>query len=215
MKKGQAYLCQSCGVRFSRWQGSCHSCGAWDSLVHSPPESPSVRDRSFGSRKERGFSSSSPSVASTPFRPLGDEDGTLERVATGLTEVDRALGGGLVPGSVLLLGGDPGVGKSTLALQIAEALLARFNKGAGGEENSAAVYVSGEEDRAQLALRAKRLQREGGGVLFSMRCYARRAQTSIPCWSGCASERAENVSSSSIRFRRCVAQARKTTQQAR
>ncbi len=181
MKRGQAYLCQSCGVRFSRWQGSCHACGAWDSLVLRAPESTAtVRERSGVGRKVRSVSASS-----APFRPLGEETATLERVATGLAEVDRALGGGLVPGSVLLLGGDPGVGKSTLALQIAESLLARASSRASHQasvreeqsstQSSAAVYVSGEEDRAQLALRAKRLQREGeGGSLFeALLCTAR------------------------------------------
>ncbi len=193
MKKGQAYLCQSCGVRFARWQGSCHACGAWDSLVLRPPESATaVRERrgagrlgsggigsgGIGSggigvgRKASGLSSST-----APFRPLGEEVATLERVATGLEEVDRALGGGLVPGSVLLLGGDPGVGKSTLALQVAEALVARASRSAGksAEQGSPAVYVSGEEDRAQLALRAKRLQKEGeGNSLFEeLLCTAR------------------------------------------
>ncbi len=199
MKKGQAYLCQSCGVRFSRWQGSCHACGEWDSLVLRPQESATaVRERrgsgvgagagGFGAGR---ISRSAPASAA-PFRPLGEETVALERVATGLEEVDRALGGGLVPGSVLLLGGDPGVGKSTLALQIAEALLARSHKAADKEANlevatagkipeqrSPAVYVSGEEDRAQLALRAKRLQKEGAkegeenSLFESLLCTAR------------------------------------------
>ncbi len=204
MKKGQAYLCQSCGVRFSRWQGSCHACGEWDSLVLRPQESATaVRERRGGGSVGVGgggfgggkIARSAPASAA-PFRPLGEETVALERVATGLQEVDRALGGGLVPGSVLLLGGDPGVGKSTLALQIAEALLARSHKetdkevetaanlevettGKIPEQRSPAVYVSGEEDRAQLALRAKRLQKEGAkegeenSLFESLLCTAR------------------------------------------
>ena len=158
MKKGQAYQCQSCGVRFARWQGSCHACGAWDSLALRPhEETTAVRERG---RRPQGNVLKSASAA--PFRPLGEEVGELERIATGLEEVDRALGGGIVPGSVLLLGGDPGVGKSTLALQIAESLSARatFGQEKNSTAGSVAVYVSGEEDRAQLALRARRLQRE-------------------------------------------------------
>ncbi len=191
MKKGQAYLCQSCGMRFARWQGSCHACGTWDSLVLRPHEdATAVRERiGAGGNAHRASRSASKSAAA-PFRPLGEETGRLERVATGLEEVDRALGGGLVPGSVLLLGGDPGVGKSTLALQIAEALLVRASRGAGenSEQGSAAVYVSGEEDRAQLALRAKRLQREGqregeGNSLFeALSCTARTDIDPVLAW---------------------------------
>ena len=203
MKKGQAYLCESCGVRVARWQGSCHACGAWDSLVLRPLEATTaVRERGGVG----GFKGRSAPASAAPFRPLGEETATLERVATGLAEVDRALGGGFVPGSVLLLGGDPGVGKSTLALQIAEALVARsaskLRAGEISEQRSPAVYVSGEEDRAQLALRAKRLQKErerqreeegeghrqgeeerkGGSLFESLSCTARTDIDPVLSW---------------------------------
>ncbi len=202
MKKDRsAYLCSSCGARFSRWQGACHACGSWDTLIASPqrqasgavvfdrartPRTPASRTMLGKTDMRTGMSSSEIAVeaqgsevrasaarastarasvtfAEPPFRALGEDTPRLRRISTGIAEFDRALGGGIVPGSVLLLGGDPGVGKSTLALQIAVSLSAGFgvaNKvrgGAVGSAGSAAVYVSGEEDRAQLALRAHRL----------------------------------------------------------
>ena len=197
MKKDRsAYLCSSCGARFSRWQGACHACGSWDTLIASPqrqasgavvfdrartPRTPASRTMLGKTDMRTGMSSSeiaveaqesearastaraSAAFAEPPFRALGEDTPRLRRISTGIAEFDRALGGGIVPGSVLLLGGDPGVGKSTLALQIAVSLSAglgvdkKVRGDAVGSAGSAAVYVSGEEDRAQLALRAHRL----------------------------------------------------------
>jgi len=104
------YVCQSCSESFLRWEGQCRSCGAWNSLVETIVREPSRAARSR------------PSAAGDPARPaplagLGDEE--LPRLPIGIGEFDRVLGGGLVPGSLILVGGEPGIGKSTLLLQAA------------------------------------------------------------------------------------------------
>jgi DNA repair protein RadA/Sms len=136
------YACTECGAQQPRWLGRCPDCGAWETLVEERPASSNAAalhtihdDLSLGGNgKPRSLGEVD--VASTP------------RLSTGVSELDRVLGGGLVPGSVVLLGGEPGVGKSTLALQVAARIQAA---GAG------ALYVSGEESAEQLRLRADRL----------------------------------------------------------
>jgi len=136
-KPKRKYVCQACGSVTHRWQGQCADCGEWNSLSEEAPETvfSARHDLSSGGRSIR-------------FEPLDAPSQRLERQASGIAEFDRALGGGLVPGSAILMGGDPGIGKSTLLLQVA-AHVAR----AGGE----AVYVSGEEAAGQVRLRAERL----------------------------------------------------------
>jgi DNA repair protein RadA/Sms len=132
-----AFVCQSCGTAHPKWSGRCDDCGAWNTLIEeqaAPPAGASARRVGKG----RPFALEGlSSVAEEPARRL-----------TGVGEFDRVTGGGLVPGSALLLGGDPGVGKSTLVLQV----LAAY---AGAKKP--AVYVSGEEALAQLRLRAARM----------------------------------------------------------
>lgn len=140
------YVCQTCAATYARWEGQCRSCGAWNSLVEtliSPAQ-----------RRGGGRARAVLPIAAEP-RPLGSLQ--AERVArrgTGIGEVDRVLGGGFVPGSVLLLGGEPGIGKSTLVLQLAGALAAADTAGV--------LYASAEESASQLHLRAERLGLIGG-----------------------------------------------------
>jgi DNA repair protein RadA/Sms len=139
-KTKTVHVCSECGGKSPRWQGQCPHCQAWNTLIESivEPEAPPVAKR---------------------FNALAGETGRLQtladispreslRVPTGIDEFDRVLGGGLVPGGVVLIGGDPGIGKSTLLLQ-ALSLLSGTLK---------ALYVSGEESAEQVALRASRLQ---------------------------------------------------------
>lgn len=136
-KPKRRYVCQACGSVSSRWQGQCADCGEWNTLSEEAPQTifSAKHDLSSGGR---------PII----FEPLDAPAERLRRRQSGLAEFDRALGGGLVPGSAILMGGDPGIGKSTLLLQ-ASAHVAR----SGAE----AVYVSGEEAAGQVRLRAERL----------------------------------------------------------
>ncbi len=137
MAKARAvYACTECGAVAPKWQGQCPGCGLWNTLVETVAETgqpPRYAALAATSEVER----------------LGDVDTAEEaRVATGIAELDRVLGGGLVRGGVILIGGDPGIGKSTLLLQA----LARL------AESHGTLYVSGEESTRQIALRARRLQ---------------------------------------------------------
>ena len=138
MAKGSiSYVCQACGAVHSKWSGKCDACGGWNTITEEgapPPIGGDARRRARG----RPFA----------LEDLKTEDEAPPRRATGIAEFDRVCGGGLVPGSALLVGGDPGIGKSTLILQA----LASYAK-AGGS----AVYISGEEAMAQVRLRAARM----------------------------------------------------------
>ena len=136
-KPKRRYVCSACGGVSTRWQGQCADCAEWNTLAEEAPETP------FSARHD--LSGGGRAIA---FESLADRTEPLIRRGTGLAEFDRALGGGLVPGSAILMGGEPGIGKSTLLLQAAAAI-AR----AGGD----AVYVSGEEATGQVRLRAVRL----------------------------------------------------------
>jgi DNA repair protein RadA/Sms len=135
-----AYVCNECGDDFSKWQGQCSSCGAWNSLSEvrlSSVKSPSTSARSgYAGEHDR-------TVKTLAEIDLND----IPRISTDVGEFDRVLGGGLVPGSVVLIGGHPGAGKSTLLLQILCHLAATYS----------ALYVTGEESLQQVALRAHRL----------------------------------------------------------
>jgi DNA repair protein RadA/Sms len=142
------FYCSTCGNEQSRWFGRCGSCGAWNTAVEAPPDKAAT---SGGKSVRSGRSRWAPGAASGPPapRPLADvEIANVERARTGMAELDRVLGGGLVPGSLVLVGGDPGIGKSTLLLQVAASLA-----GAGRR----ILYVSGEESEEQIRLRAARL----------------------------------------------------------
>ena len=134
-KSKSIYSCTECGATSPKWQGQCPGCAEWNTLVES------VAEKASGHRFE------SLALGARPVYLSQIEARETERIATGIGEFDRALGGGLVAGGVVLIGGDPGIGKSTLLLQ-ALSLLAATNK---------VLYVSGEESAEQVALRARRL----------------------------------------------------------
>lgn len=133
-----AFICQSCGAVYSRWQGRCDSCGEWNAIVEE------MVDSGIGA----GPKSAKAGSRTVPLVPLKGETESAARIVTGIGELDRVTGGGFVMGSTLLVGGDPGIGKSTLLLQAAAALAGRGRR---------VVYVSGEEAVAQVRLRAQRL----------------------------------------------------------
>ncbi|MFV2063108.1 MAG: DNA repair protein RadA [Chloroflexota bacterium] len=150
------YVCQTCAATFPRWQGQCRACGAWNALVETLVRAPSRRRAASSGGIAEGVA-----LAATP-QPLASLDtGSKRRRPTGMAEVDRLLGGGLVPGSLLLLGGEPGIGKSTLVLQMAGSVAAQRFEVAGTVDVGAApgsvLYASAEESPSQLHLRAERL----------------------------------------------------------
>lgn len=152
MAKGPSYRCTACGHRVSKWVGQCPSCKEWGTLEESAVPA-SVGGGGTGKTGKAGSASRSTAShlagASTPARPItGIASGDTVAMATGIGELDRVLGTGVVPGSVILLAGEPGVGKSTLLLEVAY----RWAK-AG---NSTALYVTGEESPGQVRLRAER-----------------------------------------------------------
>ncbi|MCS0493639.1 DNA repair protein RadA [Ancylobacter mangrovi] len=144
-KRTTSFVCQSCGAVHMRWQGRCDSCGAWNSIAEEQSGGASVPSAQRGGRRGRLIA----------LESLAGVSEDAPRIRIGINEADRVAGGGLVPGSVLLIGGDPGIGKSTLLIQ-ASAALAR--------EGHRVVYVSGEEASAQVRLRAERLGLAGAPV---------------------------------------------------
>lgn len=138
------FYCTECGNETPKWQGKCPACGAWNTIVERPAESKRKSSPSRGVLEKRG-------PAPLP-RSLRDVEASAElRFQTGMTELDRVLGGGAVQGSLVLVGGAPGIGKSTLMLQICDNLC-NFSK---------VLYVSGEESERQIKLRAERLKVQG------------------------------------------------------
>ena len=131
--RAKTFVCQNCGAASARWSGRCDACGEWNSIAEE-----GVAASGRGSRKGRLF----------VIEPLKGEPLQTPRLAAGIAEFDRVTGGGLVRGSVLLLGGDPGIGKSTLLIEVAAAYARAGHR---------AVYISGEEAVAQVRLRAERL----------------------------------------------------------
>ena len=152
------YRCSECGAEYPKWAGRCESCGEWNTLVEAtaaPRGSASAARRAGAQRRAGGHAAlgEGGSVALTP--PLREVQGSEERrLRTGLGEFDFVLGGGIVPGSMVLVGGEPGIGKSTLLLQVAARLRAL------GERT---LYVSGEESPLQVKLRADRLDDGAAG----------------------------------------------------
>src|SRR6202789_4592252 len=131
--RAKTFVCQNCGAATARWSGRCDACGEWNSIAEE-----GVAASGRGSRKGRLF----------VIEPLKGEPLHTPRLAAGIAGFDRVTGGGLVRGSVLLLGGDPGIGKSTLLIEVAAAY---------SRHGQRAVYISGEEAVAQVRLRAERL----------------------------------------------------------
>ncbi len=139
------YVCQSCGASTAKWAGRCESCGAWNTIVEEAAEALAPKGQSAkGGRK-------------IDFVELSGTSTEVPRSVTGIAEFDRVCGGGLVPGSAILIGGDPGIGKSTLLLQVVARLATK----------GSTIYISGEESIDQVRLRAKRLKVEGAQVALA------------------------------------------------
>ncbi|MBK1656270.1 DNA repair protein RadA [Allochromatium vinosum] len=145
-KPKSAYVCNACGARYPKWAGQCQECGAWNSLQ----EVAELRRRP--AERSGGYAGVVDSNKIETLAAVSPEE--RQRVQSGIGELDRVLGGGLVAGSVVLIGGDPGIGKSTLLLQACAALAAE----------QPVLYVSGEESPQQIGLRARRLGLSGGGI---------------------------------------------------
>ncbi len=137
MKTKTVYICSECGYQSPKWMGRCVTCGSWNTM----------EEETVTVQKSSGATIVSPSFTSTPKTLKNIEYEDELRYSTGLSELDRVLGGGLVKGSLVLVGGDPGIGKSTLLLQICGTMPETLN----------ILYASGEESQQQIKLRAKRL----------------------------------------------------------
>lgn len=138
MAKTASYTCTACGASFTKWSGRCDGCGDWNTIIEEAPLASGPAAKSLGAKRGRGIQ----------LTDLASEEVPPPRTHSGLSELDRVLGGGLVAGSAILVGGDPGIGKSTLLLQAA----ARF-----AMVGVKTLYVSGEEASAQVRMRAQRL----------------------------------------------------------
>lgn len=140
-KARTAYVCSDCGSDYAKWQGQCSDCGAWNTL--SEVRLGGTPGRRSAMPRQQGYAGTT-----APAQTLGEIDvAEVERIGTGMGELDRVLGGGLVPGSAVLMGGNPGAGKSTLLLQACCQLAASMP----------VLYVTGEESPQQVAMRARRL----------------------------------------------------------
>jgi DNA repair protein RadA/Sms len=148
-KLKSVFACQACGFESSKWLGRCPDCGEWNSLVEERREPPA---------SERAKQGALPIALGGRPKPYDAVDGAeSDRISSGIDEFDRVLGGGIVPGSLVLIGGEPGIGKSTLLLQVADLL---------GRHAGSVLYVSGEESERQIKLRGERLGIGGGGVFL-------------------------------------------------
>ena len=147
-KSASSFVCQSCGSTASKWSGRCDNCGEWNSIIEEKTSAPVSGAKG----------ASLPKGKASRLVGLRGESPPLPRIQTGIAELDRVAGGGFVPGSGVLIGGDPGIGKSTLLLQ-ALASLARTG--------ARVIYVSGEEAIAQVRLRAQRLGLDDANVLLA------------------------------------------------
>lgn len=139
MKKNTVFFCQSCGYESAKWSGQCPACREWNTFAEEPA---APRQKGVTAGKRKG------GERKTPVSLEHIESKDQDRISTGITELDQVLGGGIVPGSLVLVGGDPGIGKSTLLLQVCRNLAERLSK---------IIYISGEESLQQIKLRASRI----------------------------------------------------------
>ncbi len=148
-RKKTLYSCSECGAQLPKWAGQCSECGAWNTLIEIvAPATDKERGGRFG-----GYAGSTSGLQVTSLAEV-KSSGEAPRIPCGLSELDHVLGGGLVPGSVVVIGGDPGIGKSTILLQTLAMLAQQIS----------ALYVTGEESPQQISLRAKRLELPMEGV---------------------------------------------------
>ena len=158
-KDRSVYTCSECGGSNPKWLGRCPHCSAWNTLEETLAEPASATRHRFQSL-----------TRAQPVATLAEIDASdVSRVPTGIEELDRVLGGGIVAGGVVLIGGDPGIGKSTLLLQAADALASRMK----------VLYVTGEESGAQVALRARRLGLSGANVRVLAEIQLEKIQATI------------------------------------
>ena len=147
MAKGKktVFYCQECGYESAKWMGQCPACREWNTFVEETAE------------KAPGVKIARRDAASEPVKLSGIQSGEESRTSSGSVELDRVLGGGIVSGSLVLVGGDPGIGKSTLLLQVCK------NLTQGGKR---VLYISGEESLQQIKMRAERIGMDGGEMLL-------------------------------------------------
>ncbi|TGN07049.1 DNA repair protein RadA [Leptospira ilyithenensis] len=149
------FICKSCGAQSQRWAGKCSDCGEWNSIEELTGNGGARFEAPVAVRPhDRRYA--------VPVPITQVEESKWDRISTGISEIDLVLGGGIVPGSLILIGGEPGVGKSTLVLEMAREIV-RAGK---------VLYISGEESAAQIALRAKRMGIEDKNLLLSSEIYA-------------------------------------------
>lgn len=146
MSQSSIFVCQQCGNEFSKWLGKCTACNSWNSLVETAQFTRKSKSKNLNSKKTQN--------SNNQILKLTDiKASQMQRTSTGISELDRALGGGLVNGQVVLLAGEPGIGKSTILLQLADNI-------------DRTLYVSGEESASQVAIRAKRLEINNKSIDF-------------------------------------------------
>ena len=161
MAKAQtAFTCSACGAVHKKWNGKCEACGEWNTIIEEAPLSAGPSGKSLGAAKGRVI----------PLSTLAAHEAPPARTASGLEEFDRVLGGGLVPASAILVGGDPGIGKSTLLLQA----IASFAR-----NGLKCIYISGEEASAQVRMRAERLGLEKAPVQLATETNLRDILTTM------------------------------------
>ncbi len=148
MKEKTVYVCSECGYESPKWLGKCTACGSWNTLQEFTP----VRET------KQGFTKIQTTHAEEPMLLADVPQDDVARIQTNIKEFDRVLGGGLVPGSLILLGGDPGIGKSTILLQVCASL----------SSGQTILYVSGEESKHQLKIRASRLHKTASDKVYVM-----------------------------------------------
>ena len=160
MAKSSTFTCSACGAVHNRWSGRCDACGEWNTIIEEAPLSTGPKGKTLGGK--RG--------AQLTLTDLSTEEAPPPRTLSGIGELDRVLGGGLVPSSAVLVGGDPGIGKSTLLLQAA----AKF-----ASAGLKTFYVSGEEASAQVRMRAQRLGLENAPVKLAAATSLRDILTTL------------------------------------
>ena len=156
-KSSPAFTCTACGAAHAKWAGRCDACGAWNSIVEEAPLS--TAPKSLGAKGR-----------TIALSDLSTEEAPPPRASSGMEELDRVLGGGLVPASAILVGGDPGIGKSTLLLQAAASFARAGHK---------SLYISGEEAAAQIRMRAQRLGLSDAPVILGAETNLRDILTTL------------------------------------